>query len=147
MILSGAAVVWHFNLEKYHSHFASTILTIVDLFYCLFWGFYMLNTYTVASVFVKELQNANSYLPVSTLTFKKINGTFFVDCLSLNIYIYISFHASNLRIRQPILSCCILRSSTPYFFLYKREKRNIYLSWWPPLIFKISMLPFFLLHL
>ena len=49
---SPSPMLLHFNLDKHDSHFAFIFLTTGYLFYSLFSGFYMLNTYTVPCMFV-----------------------------------------------------------------------------------------------
>ena len=50
----------------------------------------MLIPYTVPCLFVDRVQKRNCYLTVSTLRFRKISGTLFVFCFSLNM-IYLPF--------------------------------------------------------
>ena len=81
-----ASILLHFNLETYHSYFAFSFLTTVDLFYCLFRGFRTLNTYTLSCLFIDRVQKWNCYLSVSTFIFKNISCTLFVVCLCLNMF-------------------------------------------------------------
>ena len=92
VIGSATPILLHCHLEKHHSHFAFSFLTTVDLFYCLFWGFWTLNTYTVPCLFVERIQKRNCYLSASTLKSKNISGTLFLVCLSLHMF-FIVFSA------------------------------------------------------
>ena len=94
VIESPAATLLHFNLEIYHSYFAFSFLTTVDLFYCLFRGFRTLNTYTLSCLFIDRVQKWNCYLSVSTLLY-------LVCCLLVSEYVLSTvFWHFNLEIHQ-----------------------------------------------
>ena len=86
VITSAEPVLLHFNLEKHHSYFAFSLWATVDLFYCLFWSFQTLNTYTLPLLFVGRVQKDHCYLSVNTSTCKNISRTLFVVYLALIMF-------------------------------------------------------------
>ena len=126
-----------FNLEKHHSYLAFSFLTTLDFFYWLFWGFLTLNIYTVPCSFLDRVQNHNGYVSVIILKSKHISGTWFVVCLSLNIRLppFSDILTWKCIKHTYLVAVYILNTgNTPYFFVYKCEKRNLCL----PCFFSIA---------
>ena len=117
----------HSNLQKHHLYFAFHFLSTVNLIDCLFWGFYPLNTCTGPCLFFYSLLNHNCYLSGTNLTSKNINGTFFVFCLSLDIF-FVPFcgiwTSKYIKHTYPVTVSTLNTRSTPYLFVYNPEKRR-----------------------
>ena len=123
VIASAAPILLHFHLEKNYSYFGFSFLTTVDLFYCLFSGFIMLNTYTVPGLVDDRVQKRNCFLSGSILTPKNISGTLFVVFLSLNMFFLafcgiLTWKCINHSYLVAVYSLNIPR--TFYFFVYIR---------------------------
>ena len=107
--LSAPLISFHFQLGKYYSYVAFSILTTVDVFHCLFWGFQTLNKYSLPCLFVNRGQKRNWHLSVISLTSKNITGTFFVVCFSIWKCINYSYVVGAYTLITP---------RKPYFFIY-----------------------------
>ena len=124
-----------FNHGKRHSYLGFSFMSSGHVFYCLFWGFQRLNTHTVPCSFVETVEKRFCYLSVRTLRSKNIHCSLFSSLL-LSKYMLV-LPLPGILIWKYIKEIYLVAvytlntRSTPNFFVYNREKRNIYSSWCP----------------
>ena len=107
----------HLKLKKHHSYLLLCFLTTVDYIYYFFQGFSAIITCSVPFLFIYSVQKRHCYLSVRILASKKLTGTFFVVCLSLNTF-FVPFSGvltcKYIKHTYPVAVYILNTWSTPY---------------------------------
>ena len=121
VIALAAPILLHFQVEKHYLYSGFRFLTTLGLFYCLFSGVLMLNTYTVPGLVHDRVQKHNCFLCRSILTSKNVSGTWFVVFFSLNMFSLAFCGISSWKSFNHSYLLAVYSLNTPrtfYLFLY-----------------------------